>query len=517
MLRLFLIFLLFVSANVQAGIFDSILLPGDLVSGHAKFQDNCKKCHLRFDKTGQRQLCLDCHKLVRADVEKKEGFHGRIPGIRKRECNSCHGEHQGRKADIVHLDSAAFDHQQTDFKLKGQHLNLACKSCHKDSKPKRKTPSRCISCHKKQDVHKGKLGKKCQRCHGESGWAKISGFDHDKTDFPLRHAHKKATCRSCHPDGRFVKVAGRCVSCHKVNDKHRGQFGPKCGDCHSERAWKKIKFNHDKDTKYRLRGRHAKVSCTACHDGKLYKQKLKTKCIACHEGEDRHKGSYGRKCADCHQLTGWQKTHFRHDRDTDYPLFGRHKKVHCVACHTGENIYDDLDTQCRSCHAHDDIHQGELGKNCNQCHDPDGWNKVIVFDHDLSRFPLLGLHTLASCEDCHVDQSYRGTERVCGSCHEGDDVHEKRLGSRCGLCHTANGWRVWSFDHDKQTDFRLRGAHGRLECKRCHRQEMTDEVLVPKACYGCHRGDDIHRGNFGRHCERCHGEDDFSKVEIRRR
>jgi len=50
--------------SAQALNFESIFMPGKLIQGHAKYEEQCKKCHSRFEKGHQAGLCLDCHKKV---------------------------------------------------------------------------------------------------------------------------------------------------------------------------------------------------------------------------------------------------------------------------------------------------------------------------------------------------------------------------------------------------------------------------------------------------------------------
>ena len=100
---------------------ETLLMPGKLSSAHAKYEEDCSQCHNRANRSQQRQLCLDCHKPIAEDIAGKRGFHGNAPGMANAQCSACHSEHLGRDADIVRLSRAAFDHQLTDFPLKGAH------------------------------------------------------------------------------------------------------------------------------------------------------------------------------------------------------------------------------------------------------------------------------------------------------------------------------------------------------------------------------------------------------------
>jgi hypothetical protein len=505
--------LVLAAAPAQGSKLEKLVMPGELIQGHAKYEAECPRCHVRFSKETQSSLCLDCHDKVKADVGSGAGFHGRIPGIKTAECKRCHTDHIGRKADIVLLDPQTFDHGRTDYPLKGAHLRVPCGSCHKADKAYREAPSPCVECHRDHDPHKGRLGDKCADCHSETGW-RDARFDHDKTKFPLADAHAKVACDMCHAGDRYKHTPSTCQACHRINDVHGGRYGDKCETCHTPKKWKDLAFDHDHDTDYPLTGRHVKVACDACHTGELYaKKKLDTACHACHAKDDEHKGRYGDKCDDCHATTGWKKAEFDHAK-TDFPLQGAHAKVACRDCHRG-NVHDEkLGTACHTCHAADDVHHGQEGDLCERCHNADGWGHRVVFDHDVTRFPLIGMHATAPCEACHLNAAYRGTDTDCVTCHKADDKHKARLGTACGLCHNPNGWPLWRFDHDTQTDFKLTGAHEGLDCNACHRTPAGERATVPSACGACHRQDDIHHGGFGDRCERCHTTRSFEDITV---
>ncbi|MEQ1914987.1 MAG: cytochrome C, partial [Sideroxydans sp.] len=118
--------------NAQA---NKLLMPGDVISGHAKEEEKCEVCHKKFDKKAQSQMCMDCHKDVGKDVSDKKGHHGRIDTTK--ECKECHAEHKGRDFKAAEFDHKKFDHKLTDFELKGGHVvgeKVKCDSCHKAGK-----------------------------------------------------------------------------------------------------------------------------------------------------------------------------------------------------------------------------------------------------------------------------------------------------------------------------------------------------------------------------------------------
>jgi hypothetical protein len=578
---------------------EGVLAPGEVIKGHAKWEDDCRSCHVPFDRAAQTKRCTDCHKEIGADLRGQKRFHGRL---KDSTCRTCHTEHKGRDARITVLDRQKFDHDQTDYPLKGGHRLVAakCDSCHRPGAKFREAPHQCLACHKKDDVHKGKLGAKCEECHSVEKW-KLPDFDHDKTKFKLEGGHVKTKCKECHRDQAYKDTPRECVACHKKDDDkdgHEGHFGKKCETCHNAKKWDDSLFDHGRDGKYVLKGKHDDADCVACHEQPLYTIKLPTRCVACHkkdDGEKGHKGALGEKCESCHNEKSWKGATFDHDRDSDYPLTGKHKDVKCNACHkagvtasagkprekaprecigchrpddekkghkgrygekcetchttkdwkditfrhdrdtkyplrdkhalakcdachSGPLYKEKTPTDCYACHRKDDDkkgHKGTLGKQCDACHNVKGW-RVDAFDHNKSRFPLIGGHVRVECKKCHTTVAFKDAPRECNGCHEKDDVHKKRLGVDCQTCHNSRIWKSWDFNHGK-TAFPLAGAHQKLQCYTCHKAPMQKRKGPPvkPGCFDCHAKDDVHKGAFSLRCDECHGENAWLPVRQR--
>ncbi len=113
---------LFFTGLSSAAPFEKIIMPGKLTNVHKKFENDCKKCHESFSKRDQSGRCLDCHKKIATDINKKKGFHGKSKQIKNRRCKSCHTDHKGRQANIIVLDKETFNHKISDFPLKGQKI-----------------------------------------------------------------------------------------------------------------------------------------------------------------------------------------------------------------------------------------------------------------------------------------------------------------------------------------------------------------------------------------------------------
>jgi hypothetical protein len=564
----------FLATEASAQSLEGVLMPGRVIQGHAKYEQDCDKCHVKFDKAAQDGLCRDCHKEVAQDVRAKTGYHGRV---RIESCRSCHTDHKGRDVKIAAFDAKTFDHAKTDFALAGEHARTECRECHvpgrkfrearsgcndchrKDDKHRgtlgvacadchtavkwketrfdhsktrfalvgkhadtackdchaidayRKTPLACIGCHRKDDgkLHRGRLGEKCEICHTAKDWKNVSAFSHDRdTKYPLRGKHRGAKCEACHTSAAAVmpKLEATCIGCHRKDDKHNGTLGNVCADCHTERGWSEARFDHDQ-SEFKLLGRHRDVECRECHrDSKSFRGVPLT-CVGCHKKDDKHKDRYGMKCESCHAAVSWKEIAFRHDADTKYRLLGKHAETKCDACHTGHLYNDKLTTDCWSCHRKDDKHREQLGRDCAACHEPNDWKKTVRFDHNRSRFPLLGRHAKVECKECHATAAFKDAERECVACHRKDDRHKRTLSEGCAECHNARDWKIWDFDHGRRTKYALDGAHARVACTSCHRAPAEPGKPIPAlptVCVGCHRVDDFHHGELGPQCERCH-------------
>jgi hypothetical protein len=492
---------------------EKLFMPGELSAAHQKLEEQCSNCHDRSNRGRERQLCLDCHKPIAADLSAHRGFHGHLQAIESSQCRACHVEHQGRTADIVKLSREQFNHDSTDFPLHGAHLNLTCSSCHQPGKAFRDASHECAVCHKAQEPHEGKLGRDCAACHDTKVWQHVT-FDHDKTSFPLHDKHQSVRCVECHFGNRYKGTPSQCVSCHAPDDVHRGERGPKCASCHSTSGWKSSRFDHAKETGFALEGAHSHLDCQDCHRSGNLQDKLPKECIGCHQGQDVHAGRMGTDCARCHKTQEWRTTTFDHTRDGGWALAGKHVTLDCHACHTAALGPRKLPTDCVSCHRASDVHGSRLGTACDECHLPESWKSVVNFDHDLTKFPLLGLHVAVPCEQCHTGRTFRITNPTCAGCHKDSDVHKGSLGKECAQCHSPNSWRMWEFDHGKQTGFALAGAHSKLGCAACHKQPAA-QVKLDRECVSCHSQDDVHLGQYGGQCQKCHSTLSFKGARRR--
>ncbi len=438
----------FNSAKFDEEKFDHNLTGYELLGQHDVIE--CRDCHkvdfiadseikkLEGTFLGMDQACLLCH----------DDFHQETLG---NQCIDCHGFDEWRPAP-------GFDHNNADFQLKGAHVEVDCKECHKMTVKNGLEYqefvglkfNECIDCHK--DVHEGKFGTNCLECHNENTF-KIAGnildFDHNLTGYPLEGRHISVECKECHTSGDFTKPMkyGLCRDCH--DDYHNGEFAeagvnPDCKQCHTlEQPF----------------------------DYTIY-------------GLEEHLVS-------------------------NFPLDGSHIATPCFACHVSEEKWSfrNIGSACIDCH--DDIHDGMMDakfyeqKNCTACHNTVAWSEV-TFDHNTTDWALEGRHSELACRSCHfsdLPSLYVSTQRfntltgACNECHE--NVHGTQFGEEgtvtCTKCHTTSEvWNVANFNHD-ETLFPLVGEHAKVDCKACHQpilqedgSEFVEYKLKKFECVDCH-------------------------------
>ncbi|MBS2026553.1 MAG: hypothetical protein JST54_01510 [Deltaproteobacteria bacterium] len=418
------------------------------------------------------------------------------------DCKQCHVEKSFKPAP-------GFNHDKTDYPLTGLHKTVACEKCHAPLQDK-KTPGSafpapvkrefsqftnisfesCQDCH--QDPHKGGFGDRCSSCHSTAGWKIIHSAEserafHDKTRFPLRGLHAEVACKSCHGPfpGHAAKFKGlsfdRCTSCHA--DAHEGQltgvFASNCEACHDVKGFLPAKFelaDHQK-TRYPLEGAHAATPCAGCHVQtasletrvpvsvtKLLKAEKRpllfslalmqfikplNQCETCHQ--DAHAGQFrssgdSKACATCHQVSAFKDLKFNHDKDSRFPLTGKHATAQCEQCHQAKKFgkvttvaYRPLNQSCASCHA--DAHAGQFHKkdapdeieDCARCHNTESFKPVATtFVHapPFTDYVLDGQHQNVACNACHQSvvvtagvevRKYTGLPTNCAGCHQ--DFH----------------------------------------------------------------------------------------------
>ncbi len=210
----------------------------------------------------------------------------------------------------------------------------------------------------------------------------------------------------------------------------------------------------------------------------------------------------GYECSDCHGSDGWEMLTLRgfsHEQ-TSFPLKGIHRSQDCTSCHSGSTVQEKhmfagVSSSCTSCHM--DVHESQLGSDCEQCHDIKSWQVTSQsFDHNDTQFSLQGPHKTVPCNDCHTETpmiQFRQVEKSCYGCHYRDYNRVEtpshilaRLDRDCTLCHSVrnNDWSPSSFRHEDY--YVLTGAHIVADCFQCHNGIFAGTETT---CSECHSAD----------------------------
>lgn len=202
-------------------------------------------------------------------------------------CAECHTTNEWK------MDSnSTFDHNSTEFMLRGQHKFTKCLACHptlifKDA------ANNCNECH--TDMHQQTVGFDCDRCHTAETWLipNINSI-HNQSRFPLTGSHITADCNSCHFSSnnlQFTPIGIECYDCHKAEfasttkpNHVTAHFSTDCINCHNASgfSWSGSGFSHNNYFPI-YSGRHAGEwnDCADCHTNSSNYADFS--CINCHE------------------------------------------------------------------------------------------------------------------------------------------------------------------------------------------------------------------------------------------
>ncbi|MBK9033362.1 MAG: hypothetical protein IPL61_19170 [Myxococcales bacterium] len=370
----------------------------------------CRGCHQHKNVHPKEKYtdsqCLGCHQGA-GNVNLKPGtvdtFHGPksafplVKGHKPVKCVQCHPKdsfkdtpsecgvrchedslHKGSLGDECsrcHLpgvwDAVRFDHaDDTKWPLEGLHAKIAdCSDCH-PTRAYTGTPKTCSAegCHAKDDVHKGRLGQGCERCHKVTG---DNVFNHNSmSSFALTGQHLTVRCSECHTSQTFKPRPQNCFGCHPEPGVHKGQYGTACEACHSTQDWTDIKPLHDVGG-FALVGSHDNLACARCHKDSRPMAGTGNLCINCHRQDDIHQNSLTPRCGECHTQFTFAPARFDHTT-VGCNLTGLHRTLACADCHRAGN-YGAQSAECVACHLDDAARSPhELRSICTGggCHSP---------------------------------------------------------------------------------------------------------------------------------------------------
>lgn len=198
-----------------------------------------------------------------------------------------------------------------------------------------------------------------------------------------------------------------------------------------------------------------------------------------------------------------ERDYYNHTHVPEYSLNGAHDRLGCAKCHTladsvgvavGDHRFLGLSQECFKCH--EDVHKGELGPNCAECHGQDRpFKESPLFKHPAT-FPLVEGHARLRCSECHTTPKvFTGASTVCAACHTDTYDATSRpshkltgLGTDCAQCHGTAKWEASEYQHPDS--FLLIGAHERVACAACHTEGEKQNAVVAyatdKSCADCH-------------------------------
>jgi cytochrome b subunit of formate dehydrogenase len=358
--------------------------------------------------------------------------------------------------------------------------------------------ARCEVCH---EAMKPPSNQACLACHQD-----IGGMMQNKSGF---HGTLQGECRTCHEDHR-----GRDVDLRPLN---------------------LATFNH-KQARFTLEDKHQTLQCDQCHvdhspqPGERRFVGLKFQaCTDCHTSP--HESAAPANCKQCHTERGWtgRELVFSHQRDTNFPLQGKHATVDCNQCHSPSRAQlvlasstsvlhqvkslPDLrpttqeaakfrltavGSQCADCHV--DPHAPSLGSSCEQCHSPSGWTgRYLKFNHNTqTHFALIGQHAQVECVKCHqpvapqaalAQAPFAQAPTDCERCHQ--EPHAGQFAdASCTSCHNEQGWKgkFLLFDHNRDAPFKIDALHSGVQCAACHVPSggAIQYRSTPTTCQQCH-------------------------------
>ena len=215
--------------------------PGHLSAAHAMLANNCAACH-----TGVKGVdvakCISCHAGNKTLLARQPtAFHATIG-----DCAACHGEHQGRNANLRAMDHQALARVGIKFVSAGKETPkyLLDEQLPADHPLLTALEGKlnCASCHNaKFAPHFGLMGKNCASCHGTAQWT-IPKFQHPSV--------LSISCNQCHqaPPSHymmhFAMVDKAVVEQGTVDNKEccgGNVLVAQCYKCHQTTSWNDIK------------------------------------------------------------------------------------------------------------------------------------------------------------------------------------------------------------------------------------------------------------------------------------
>lgn len=211
--------------------------PGPLAAAHVFLETQCPACHVPLKSVPATQ-CIVCHASDTALLQRQAtAFHASVGA-----CVDCHREHEGAAALSGRMDHAALARIGL-----GQLDAMA-----DDSEAK-------------------------QRHHVLVAWIGM-----------------RSGVSSANPHLSSMESTLECSTCHASKDRHQGQFGSDCAQCHAVTQWTLPEFRHPPPSSR---------DCAQCHQAPpshfMEHFRMVSMKVAGQENAEV------RQCYLCHQTTSW--------------------------------------------------------------------------------------------------------------------------------------------------------------------------------------------------------------------
>ena len=428
---------------------------------------------------------LACVLVLAMSVLSASGMAQRSPhGTLSVPCEQCHGA----ESWTVLLSPLKFAHASTGFSLQGQHAVVRCTGCHAALKFSG-ARNLCADCH--DDVHRGELGKQCDRCHTPESWL-VSDMvqKHKNTRFALVGAHAAATAGAVIPTSGITRSPGCApIVSHamrattpepRIPITSQAVSGPTARSAipSTRCAGEATSITRPRNSRsqvptahFRARGAMSEAISTPPRPTAMAATDRSSPARPVRNTPD-----FSTACLSCHTTTAWRPASFDHNL-TAFKLTGRIVRsrapnVISTACIRGHRP---CAIRVTSRHSSRPRTQSTRDLRRTARHViPPRW-RPASFDHNLTAFKLTGAHFLTPCASCHVGGVYTGTPSTCGSsnCHlprynaTTNPPHAGAgFGTDCQTCHTTTAWTPSTFNHTPGSRSR-QGASTRLGGGRC--------------------------------------------------
>jgi hypothetical protein len=197
-------------------------LSGYSLASHGQDYDgnpmDCDSCHQQKGYAAASLDCISCH------VEEDHDYMSEHIELFGNSCISCHDG-----ADRM----MAFKHDEV-YKLEDKHAEADCADCH-TGQVFEAAARDCIDCHEDPEIHDGKFGRDCSRCHTAVAWTPAYLIRHN---FYLDHgSDQNHDCETCHLANYTDQT---CYNCHEHTQtnmqevhlaEHISEY-QECAQCH---------------------------------------------------------------------------------------------------------------------------------------------------------------------------------------------------------------------------------------------------------------------------------------------